>query len=328
MNAFPCLTTKNFLAYIADNAPLGIHRRGYNGVASLIPRQTGNNLFVPTYAGMNYETLWLEGLRPYQEATGSKFEPRTEPMRIERAGKTEVVLLQPETSHARVSGRITFRVEEPCYLHQRIELTLHRRFCGKGERNRFSSLWASYMHMPPDHHVYLKAGGDPDDLAGWVGLTKADHGATEYQVRGLPDDREIDAREHLETMASEPPMYENEIADSGWAPDALPRDTGGPLSFYYGLCHGDQLFLMMFRQPDRFRLAYSPCGGGREPYWSPAWDYVLHLDDAQIGEAYRWDCCLVVKPFAGRADVLREVRRYAEGAPAKTARRAVPRRKV
>ena len=61
---------------------------------------------------------------------------------------------------------------------------------------------------------------------------------------------------------------------------------------------------------ERFRLAYSPCGGGKGPAWNPAWDYVLHLDDAQPGTTHVWELCLVAKPFQGRADVLDEVRRY------------------
>jgi len=91
---------------------------------------------------------------------------------------------------------------------------------------------------------------------------------------------------------------------------ALPKSLAGPLSFYYGLCHGPQLFLMMFRQPEQFRLAYSPCGGGQQPGWNPAWDYVLHLDDAQIGRPYTWDLCLVTKEYGGQADILEEVRGY------------------
>ena len=87
-------------------------------------------------------------------------------------------------------------------------------------------------------------------------------------------------------------------------------DLDGPLAFYYGLCHGPQMLLVMFRQPERFRLAYSPCGGGQEPAWSPAWDYVLHLDDAEAGRTYAWDLCLAARPYAGRRDVLAEVRRY------------------
>jgi len=43
------------------------------------------------------------------------------------------------------------------------------------------------------------------------------------------------------------------------------------------------------------------------------YDYVLHLDDAPVGSTHTWDVCLVVKPYAGRADVLAEVSRYEEG---------------
>ena len=91
------------------------------------------------------------------------------------------------------------------------------------------------------------------------------------------------------------------------------RPDEGPLDFYYGLCHGEHLFLMMFRQPERVRLAYSPCGAGKQPAWNPAWDYVLVLDDARIGETFRWDVCLALKEYRGRADALKEVRRYLDG---------------
>jgi hypothetical protein len=321
MNQFPTLETSSFIAYIADNAALGIHRWGYNGVAALIPRHSGNNLFVPTYAGLNYETISLAGLpayryEPRKEEHQSIFEPRCEPMRIESDDAAQVVLVQPETAHARVSARITFRVEEPHYLHQRIELTFHHRFCVPDEPSRFSSLWASYMHMLPDRHIYLKPDWQSgDDLAGWLGVTKADHRAVEYQIRPLPDDEEISAEAHLQTMNRQSPLPASELGRSLVAEDApmiLPELLDGPLAFYYGFCHGSQLLLKMFKQPERFKLAYSPCGGGTEPAWSPAWDYVLHLDDAQVGQTYTWDLCLVVKEYQSRADILDEVRRYHE----------------
>ncbi|MSS71652.1 MAG: hypothetical protein EXS64_09195 [Candidatus Latescibacteria bacterium] len=313
MKAFPSLETKTFIAYIADNAALGIHRAGYNGIASLIPRHSGNNLFVPVYAGLNYETIWLPGLPPYQQVRGSKFEPRAEPMQIEAADAKSVTLVQPETSHAHVGARITFSVEEPCYLHQRIEVTFHRKFCGSGEKNRFRSLYASYMHTPPDRHIYLQADPASGDLSDWIGITKADHAAPDTQIRRLPDGRELTAAEHLAAMNFESPLSESALSGTGWPSTALPRNLDGPLSFYYGLCHDAQLFLMMFKQPERFRLAYSPCGGGQQPAWSPAWDYILHLDDAEIGPTYTWDLCLALKPFEGRTDVLQEVRRYLGG---------------
>lgn len=304
--AFPCLETRSFLAYIADNTPLGIHRRGYNGVAALIPRHSGNNLFVPTYAGLNYETISLSGMPTYRhEPTKhdhqSKFEPRCEPMQIESADADQVVLVQPETEHSGVGARITFTAEEPHYLHQRIELSFHKRFCDPGEPSAFSSLWASYMHTPPDRHIYLKADWQADGRADWFGLTKADHTSSEYRSRHLPDDRDLGAGAHLEEMERQPLLEE--------LPPGL---IDGPLTFYYGFCHGEQLVLMMFKQSERFRLAYSPSGGGQEPDWSPAWDYVLRLDDAPPGSTHVWDLCMVVKEYRGQADILEEVRRYVE----------------
>ena len=194
------------------------------------------------------------------------------------------------------SARITFRAEEPHYLHQRIELTFHRRFCAPGEPNRFRSLWASYLHVPPDLHIYLKPDWPSgDDLAGWLGVVKADHRAP-TQFCPLPDG-ELDAGAHLGAIVGQSPL-------------SMPQVRDGPLAFYYGFCHGSLVLLHVFKQPERFRLAYSPCGGGTAPAWNPAWDYVLHLDDAQVGQTYTWDLCLVVKDYCGRADILREVSRY------------------
>ena len=308
------LTTQSFQAWIADNDATGIHKAGFNGVASLIPSGTGRNIFVPESGGLNYEIIALKGLGPYPPTAVSPFEPRSEPMSIECADSGQVVLVQPETSHAHVSARIGFRAAEPHYLHQRIELTFHRRFCGPNEKNEFHSLWASYMHAPPDRHVYVKRdwreGADRD---GWIGVTKLDHGPADWHIRPLPSERDLSPEEHLDAMRDRPP----DVFGYGPVPPTDPLTLGrevlpGPLAFYYGLVN-DWLFLMMFKQSARFRFAYSPCGGGKEPGWCPAWDYVLRLEDARLDRPYVWDLCMVVKPYQGRGDVLREVRSYVEG---------------
>jgi len=302
MERFPCLETSTFLAFIADNSALGIHRAGYNGVASLIPKHSGNNLLVPTYAGLNYEHISMPGLPAYQHRSGSPFEPRCEPMHVESADAERVVLVQPETSHSHMAARIVFSVEEPYYLHQHVELTPQRRFCPAGEPNRIVTLWASYMHMPPDRHIYLKPDRqDGCELAGWFGLTKPAHASPDWEVRRLPAER-ITASQHLRAMQNEEAL-----------PGPGPQWLQGPLTFYYGLCHGPQMFLMMFRQPERVRLAYSPCGGGEQPAWSPAWDYLLVVEDAHPGTTYQWDICLALKQYRGRVDVLDEVQRFVGG---------------
>ncbi len=301
MAKFPVLETSEFLAFIADNSGLGIHRAGYNGVASLIPKRSPNNIFVPTYAGMNYETINLTGLTPYVEKTGMKFEPRREPMHVEHADDKQVVLVQPETSHAHVSARITFSVEEPNYLHQKIELIPHRRFHPDGESCSLSSLWASYMHMPANRNIYMKTEQAESDHKGWYALTKEGHSSRDLFVQGLPDNPDFTVADHL-----------NQPADGGsleiGAPDLSATLEQG-LPFYYGLYH-KLVFLMMFKQAEQFRLAYSPCGGGQEPAWSPAWDYVLRMEDVEVETTYTWDLCLCVKPFDSRSDIMEEVRGY------------------
>jgi hypothetical protein len=313
---FPALQTECFTAYVADNAALGVHCPGYNGIASLIPRGMGNNLFVPMYAGLNYETIWLTGLPPYPHHNRSLFEPRCEPMQIAEATADHVVLVQPETSHAHVSAKITFSVEEPHYLHQGIELVFHRRFCEKTVKCAFRSLWASYIHMPADRHVYVKLDPTSPVERDWAGVTKEDHATPEFLVRLLPEHPELTPAEHLAAMASQAPRPDGQVpqrqASPFLPPMVLPAILDGPLHAYYGFCRGDLLVLKMFRQPERFRFAYSPCGAGKEPAWNPAWDYVLALDDLKLETVYRWDLCLVVKPYAGRADIGQEILRYRE----------------
>ncbi len=304
MNAFPCIKNKMFSAYIADNQTRGIHRTGYNGIAALIPHDRGNNLFVPSYAGLNYETISLSGLEPYATVSGGfKFEPRKEPMHIEKVSDNSVTLVQPETSHAHVSAKITFTVEEPHYLHQRIAITAHRRFCPENEKNIFRSLWASYMHMPPDRHIYFNPDINAPENNPWLALTRADHGAPDYQIARLPHNPNRSAPEHLLAVTANPYISPGERSTP------LPGMAQTPLVFYYGLCH-DLLFLMMFKQSTLFRLAYSPNGGGKEPNWSPAWDYVLACDDMALNTPYIWDLCLIVKPFQNQTDVIDVVQRY------------------
>lgn len=281
------LETEGFTACIANNDPVGIHRAGYNGVASLVPKATGNNIFVPFCGGLNYECTWIDGLEQSYDET---FEPRRAPMRIVESDATSVVLHQPPTDFKGVEAIITFRVEEPHYLHQHVKIVFHKK---STEGRSFKSLWASYLHAPPDRHVYLKRSGG--ELEGWVGVTKERHRAPHYIVHDLPA-RELSAIEHIKLCENPPaaPSFESVEA---------------PLDFYYGL-YFDHAFIMMFAESANVRLAYSPNGGDETPPWSPAWDYMLNVDEIRLAVPHEWDLCLAFKPFEGRRDVLSEVERY------------------
>lgn len=311
MKAFPMIQNRDLMAYIADNSAAGIHKGGYNGVASIIPKALGNNLFVPRYCGLNYEMISLKGLPDYPHAK-APFEPRFEPMHIEFANDNSVVLVQPETRYAHVSARITFAVSEPHYLHQKIELTFHKRFCGEDEKNEFRSLFASYMHAPDNLHVYLKTDLNSEPLADWIGITKRGH-AGDTLVHHLPSGRELTSEELAEfSQSAQTESYADVARLTAMATpvSVYPKCLIDPLRFYFGICPGNLVFIMMFKEPERFRFIYSPCGGGKQPQWNPAWDYLLFLEDSEIGVPYEWNLCVAVTPFKGRKAILEEITKY------------------
>ncbi len=306
---FPYLDTEWFRVFVSDNDGKGPHwANGYNGISALIPHHSGINIFNPYFAGLNYETIEINGVE--QEL----FEPRRNPISIEEWTDKKVVLVQPETSTSHVSARITFRVEEPWYLHQTIELTFHQAIEDEAGNSKFSSLFASYIHLPEDNHLYLRKDESSENLLiGWIGVTRETHdfGRKEYIVKHLPGDKELKAADHLLLMR----QYGINTEKSTESPQL--EEISGPLPFYYGLLYDGLVFLQMFKQPDNVELAYSPTGGfygdrgdGGGVVWSPAWDYILHLDKVQVGVTYRWDVCVLVKPFNGREDILKEVDRY------------------
>jgi len=59
-----------------DDAVLPGHRAGYSGIASLTHRNQGRNLFVPSYAGLNFEHIH-DGTVQERNVL---FEPRQAPM--------------------------------------------------------------------------------------------------------------------------------------------------------------------------------------------------------------------------------------------------------
>ena len=80
--------------------------------------------------------------------------------------------------------------------------------------------------------------------------------------------------------------------------------------FYYGR-FGDMVLIYIFKPNPYLRFAHSPSGGGRTSSGddtNPAWDFQLVIPAPKAGAEYSLDMRVVFKPWAGRADVLKEVR--------------------
>ena len=92
-------------------------------------------------------------------------------------------------------------LKEPWYVHQSIELTFHQAFPPENGVAGFTSLFASYMHLPEDNHLYIRTDDSGDNpLSGWIGVTKLEHNSPEYIINELPHDQTLKAGEHLVEM--------------------------------------------------------------------------------------------------------------------------------
>ena len=89
-----------------------------------------------------------------------------------------------------------------------------------------------------------------------------------------------------------------------------PLRYGAP--FFYGRVH-DMVLIFIFRPNPWLRFAHSPTGGTRTAAGddsNPAWDFQLVMPETEALKGMALDLRVVYKQWAGRDDVLREVRNW------------------
>jgi len=263
-----------------DDTVLPGHRSGYSGVASLTHRTQGRNLFVPFYAGLNFEHIHDGTVQPREIL----FEPRQAPMTIRRVDEHAAELHQPPTPHWQLESWLRYEMLED----GAIEMTLECIPRARTFKNDYIGLFfASYIHQPQSLDIHLLGVRSEEKAAKpqWIRGVTPDHGMLPTHL-AVDDDRRF------------------------------PHDPNFPLSlvfnlsnhrysqpWYYGISHGMAL-VQMFRPGDRVRLSQSPSGAGEG---NPAWDFQWFIPQYEVGKRYRFVMRALYLPFESQDQVIKAI---------------------
>ncbi len=267
-------------AVIVDNHAIDTklapgHRAGYNGVASLTHKKQPQNLFVPPYAGLNYEHIHDGTLRVNQE----KFEPRKAPMQLRVIDEHTVELYQPPTHVNKLESCGRYHILPDGTIEYTFECIPRADSFTGGYIGLF---WASYIHQPAGTEIYFKGRKANETGQGaWIKAVTPSHGvnSTHPPVGKLPQLKH--APDFPLTLVFNRSDY---VYTQPW---------------YYGVSHG-MAYVLMFRARDRIWLAQSPTGGGQT---NPAWDFQWFIPNYKVGEAYGFVMRAAYLPFENREQI-------------------------
>jgi hypothetical protein len=266
-----------------DDKVLPGHQEGYSGLGSLKHRRHSENLFVPAYAGLNFEH-GHDGTTQKREIL---YEPRKAPMQLRQIDEHAVELYQAPTPHYRLESCIRYALLED----NTIEMTLECIPRGRTFQHGYIGLFfASYIQQPEslDIHFRGREESEPDSQVGWIRGVTPVHGQRSTH-RGLADDRAFahDADFPLSLVFNFSPYRYSE-------------------PWYYGVSHAMAL-LFIFRPRDQVRLTQSPSGGGKG---CPAWDFQWFIPDYQIGRRSTFVMRAMYLPFESAAQLTQASARH------------------
>ncbi len=270
-------------AVVVDNEPvddtmLPGHRGGYSGLGSLKHAQRPENLFVPLYAGLNFEHIH-DGTNQEREVL---FEPRNWPMRLRAIDAHTVELYQSPTPNWKLESCTRYEL----LADGTIEMTFECIPRARTFRNGYIGLfWASYIHQPESTAIHFLGWGPDDDRrtvkAGWRETISPAHGV-QATHRAANDHRRFPHDDPFDMT-----LVFNESGHRYAEP------------WYYGVSHG-MAWLSIFREKDQIRFAQSPTGGGPG---NPAWDFQYFIPDYEVGRCYGFVMRAMYLPFVSSEQI-------------------------
>ena len=140
---------------VVDDKVLPNHRAGYSGVASLAHTKRRANLFVPSYAGLNFEHIH-DGTAQGQKAI---FEPRNAPMQLRVVDQHTVELYQAPTLYYGLESCQRYHMLKDGTMEVAVECIPRRNTFTNGYLGLF---WTSYIHQPQSLDTHFKSHNSDD----------------------------------------------------------------------------------------------------------------------------------------------------------------------
>jgi hypothetical protein len=301
-------------ARVVDHRPRFIHRNdeavpGLHGLASLLHRDHGKNLY--SACGLNYQVSKPVPVRGALAEKGGG--PRAAPMRLERTGERSARLFQRGEDCTGLDTTLDYELRETG-----VDQTIT--FRPTHDLSGFDAFFASYMNQPQYTALFLRGQLQGDAGFSWYEVDSAGHGGPHGGDRIYYRPFDPVGRSWTQHMRDQPLLRQKIWADESTVAATLAAGfrMNDPNKcrfegFYYAL-FDQYVYLHIFREPE-FYFWLSCSGGGATR--NPAWDYGIRGGSLRAGEERKFHVRLVVKPFAGVDDVLREVEAFrGNGAPA------------
>lgn len=288
-NDYAEFQSKELKCIIGNNAAMGEHNAGYNGIFHLSSIHQPAPIFVPAYAGLNLEHVFHTkmNLDDRQEF----FEPRNAPMTFTKIDERTALLHQPATPHTGLESKTTFQLVDPYYLDMEWICTPTKDVFEGGS---FGLFWASYINGPEDKSIYFLR-GSLSGIPVWQQFCTQLHNR-DSTVRGLNDAFRFPF----------PDTFFNQTLFASFSNVEF-REP-----FYYGRFH-NMVLIYLFQSSQIIRLAHSPSGGGNTPSGgdtNPAWDFQMIVPNAEAGKEYTLRMRAVYKQWIDRSDVVKEYQMF------------------
>ncbi len=256
------------------------------------------NIYHDDAVGLNFEHI-MNGTAA--DFSISHLTPRKDSCLINRLSDSSASVIHPaEYSSWYIDSKMTYTLKGKNYIDLEFVATPRK---DKFPLGYVGFMWASYMNRTIDRRIFFR--GLNKNQGDWVAFGE-----------DITDSFETGT---IAYYKSKPLPYEKDAKTLNIIEHPHKKFI---LPFYYGLVHGSgnveskndtMVYIMMFDQKETIRFAmwnFIRNSEGEADTHSPAWDWQYVIQNPELNKEYRYRARIVYKPYAGRADIIKEYKNW------------------